>query len=181
MNKKMLFGILAIALVGAAAAASVASDTWLDRFLTITMKTGSLQSMEIFDDCAATTVVTGHDFGMVTQGNSYEWTVYVLNCGSEQMYITYDKTWYEQDAGQSKFYVNVTVIEYGVPCQMSGSIPSPVKLPVYLQEKNTANATQGFCLPPTKMIKLDITIRADRVVVGKSYSFQFEIAGVSVN
>ena len=113
----MLIGILAIAIIGTCAAATVMSDTWLDSFLTLTAHTGSLQSMGIFDNCDGTIVVTAHDFGTVTQGNSYEWTVYVLNTGSEQMRITYLPTIVTFDAGQSSFTINVDVISYGVPCQ----------------------------------------------------------------
>lgn len=182
MNKKLLFVVLAVALVATCATVSVLSDTWLDSFITLTAQTGSLQSMAIYTDCAATTVATSHDFGVVTQGNTYEWTIYVLNTGSEQMIITYFPTDKTFDGGQSSFTINVNVIEYGVPCQMTDNIPLPpsiVSLPYVLPEKNVAIPEIGFPLMPTKMVKLDIMLTVNRVVVGRSYNIEFEVSGVA--
>jgi hypothetical protein len=179
MNKKILFGILAVALIAGSAAAAVISDTWLDTYITLSMRTGSLQAMAVYEDCAGTLVATSHDFGVVSQGNTYEYTVYVLNTGSQAMNITYLPTTYSSGGGQVNIGILVDVIEYGAPCQMSGAIQSPKPLPWALPEKVAANPGLGFPLMPTKMIKLDIKVTIYAVQVGGSYAIPFEIAGVA--
>jgi hypothetical protein len=146
------------------------------------MRTGSLQSLAIYEDCAGTVVAMSHDFGIVTQGNTYEWTMYVLNTGSEAMQITYLPSHYMENGGQSSFTINVNVIEYGVPCQMSPNVITPPaghSLPEALPEKVPSQPNLGWPLMPTKMIKLDIILHADAVIVGANYVIMFEISGVA--
>ena len=184
MNKKLVLGILAIAIVAAAASATVLSDTWLDTFITLNMHTGSLQSLGVFTDCAATVTATSHDFGVVTQGNTYEWTIYVYNTGSDAMNITYLPTTYAPVplGGQVNILIKVDVIEYGAPCQMSPNVIAPppgFTLPYALEEKLASQPSLGWPLMPTKMIKLDIKLTVNSVVVGGVYAIPFEIAGVA--
>ena len=184
MNKKLLVGALAIALI-AVFGASVFSDTWLDTNLTLTASTAATQSMQIFVDCAATTPATSHNFGAIAQGNMYEWTIYVLNTGSEGMWISYLPTSVSGVGGQTALTIKVLVLQYGVPCEMTdNNIPltgtGVTVLPFPLPEKNTAVPSQGFYLMPTKMIKLDIQLTAVSVNVGAQYTIPFEIAGVNV-
>ena len=97
MNKKII-GIFAIAIF-AFSMAAVLSDTWVDKSASFTFNSSTnsnLVSIGLFADCAASVPITttgvAHDYGLVAQGNTYEWTIYVLNNGAEQVYITYSPT-----------------------------------------------------------------------------------------
>jgi hypothetical protein len=85
MNKKLLLGILCIAVVGIMATAAF-SDTWLSKYKNIYVKTGSSQGICLFDDCNAF-FPAPEEIQMVQQGGSYEFAVYVLNTGTSVHHI----------------------------------------------------------------------------------------------
>lgn len=177
---KKLIAIFAIAIF-AVSAMTVLADTWVDKSVPLQFtadppsSTSSSVSLGLFQDCAATIAVASstdgattdgtavaHNFGLVMQGNYYEWTFYVLNSGAQQVYLSYLPTTYTADGGQTKITIAVNAIEYGVPCQMTDNNLTPPlacnALPYALPEKNVATPTSGFLLMPTKMVKLDVII-----------------------
>jgi archaellum component FlaG (FlaF/FlaG flagellin family) len=184
MNKKLLLGVLCIAVV-ALGAASVVADTWMSRIVNFSFTTGTSQNIELFRDCSATLAPETWN-QMVTQGNTYEYTLYVENDGTELLYITYLPTNVVFDAGQTRFYVTVAVINFGVACQMTdNNIPLPTgitSLPFALPEKNVNAPNAGFPLAPNKMIKLDVMVRCDSVDLNHVGGWQipFEVVGVSI-
>jgi len=186
MNRKSLIGIIAIALIVSAAAAvfaSTVSTQWVDYSipLTATISAGT-SSLTLTSDANAAVATTGHNFGAITVGQSYEWTFYIYNSGAVGEFITYLPTSY----GTSQTYIIIaaTVVEYGVPGQMP--LPNLVltgtgvsALPYALPEKSTSNPTGGFYLMPTKMIKLDVKITVIQLD-GTPISIPFLIAGAYV-
>ena len=189
MNKKLI-GIFAVAIF-AFSMAAVLSDTWVDRAASFTFNSsanGNLVSIGLFADCAASVPLasTGvaHDFGLVAQGNTYEWTIYVLNNGAEQVYLTYSPTVFTANGGQTAAMIAVQAIAYGVPCETSGTTLVPPleanRLPYNLPEKTVANPTAGFLLMPNKIVKLDVKLSVISVDAGLSFTVPFMIAGVNV-
>jgi hypothetical protein len=186
MNKKLLLGILCVAVVAIAGTAAF-SDTWLSRYKNIVLKTGSSQNILLFDDCEARIPVYDN-YQNVQQGGLYEFAIYVLNTGTAPVYITYLPTDININGGQTRFHVTVQVIGFGMPCEMiANNIPLPTgiaSLPYNLPEKNTATPTAGFPLSPNKMIKLDITVRVDSVDLSSQpiggWVIPFEVVSVSV-
>jgi len=189
MNKKLV-GIFAVAIF-AFSMAAVLSDTWVDRAASFTFNSsanGNLVSIGLFADCAASVPLasTGvaHDFGLVAQGNTYEWTIYVLNNGAEQVYLTYSPTSFTANGGQTAAMIAVQAIAYGVPCETSGTTLVPPlpqnQLPYNLPEKTVNNPTAGFLLMPNKIVKLDVKLSVISVDAGLSFTVPFMIAGVNV-
>ena len=186
LNKKFVIGIIAIALIASAAAAVLAqsmSTQWVDYSipLTATVSAGT-SGLTITSDAAAMTATTGHNFGAITVGQSYEWTFYIFNSGAVGEYITYLPTSY--GSSQTSISISVTVVEYGVP----GEMPLPnlvltgtgvTSLPFTLPEKSTSNPTGGFYLMPSKMIKLDVKITVAQLD-GTPINIPFLIAGAYV-
>ena len=186
MNKKLLLGILCIAII-AISASAVYADTWLSRFKNIVLKTGSSQDIILYEDCAATVRVSDN-LQNVKQGGSYEFALYVLNTGTAPVFITYLPTDVNLNGGQTRFHITVDVIGYGMPCEMiMNNIPLPTcvcNLPIALPEKNINSPSTGFPLSPNKMIKLDITVRVDSVDLSSQpelgWVIPFEIVSVAV-
>ena len=186
MNKKSVIGIIAIVLLVSTAAAVLADDPavqWLDINMPLTATVASSTSaLTVTSDSAALVATTGHSFGAITVGQSYEWTFYVYNSGSVGQFITYLPTIYA--ASQTAIGVTATVVEYGVP----GEMPLPnltltgtgvQSLPYALPEKDTTNPTAGFYLMASKMIKIDVKITVSQLD-GTPISIPFEIAGAYV-
>ena len=189
MNKKLI-GILAIAIF-AFSMAAVLSDTWVDRPASFTFNSSvnsSDVSIGLYADCAATvplaTSGVAHDYGLVAQGNTYEWTIYVLNNGAEQVYLVYSPTTFSANGGQTAATIAVQAIAYGVPCETSGTTLTPPlaanALPYNLPEKNVANPTNGFLLLPDKIVKLDVKLTIASVDAGMTFTVPFMISGVNV-
>jgi hypothetical protein len=181
MNKKLLLGVLCIAVI-AVAGASVLADTYFSKKVKFYINSGGSQDICLFNDCWAQSAAS--DWTQpVTEGNTYEYAIYVLNVGTEQVYITYLPTDINKDTGQTRFHITVNVIEFGMTCQMDGQVPRPTGfiIPYALPEKNTANPTAGFVLAPNKMIKLDISLRVDAVDLNtKAWDFDFEVISCTV-
>ena len=189
MNKKLI-GILAVAIF-AFSMAAVLSDTWVDRAASFTFNSSTnsnLVSIGLFADCAASVPLasTGiaHDFGLVAQGNTYEWAIYVLNNGAEQVYLTYSPTTFTANGGQTAALIAVQAIAYGVPCETSGTTLVPPltanALPYNLPEKNVNTPTNGFLLLPDKIVKLDVKLTVQSVDAGLTFTVPFQISGVNV-
>jgi hypothetical protein len=209
MNKKALIGILAIA-VAAICVMTVVADTWVDVYAPVTFTAdpngaqgSSGVSIGLYQDCALTTPVVGamtnpstpplsgrdvagpsHNFGRVSEGNTYEWPIYVVNNGSKQVYITYLPTTFSFDTGQTSGTIAVQVIAYGLGCETSGTTLTPPlasnALPYNLPEKDPSSPQSGFLLWPGKVIKLDVKLHITNIVADATYGIAFEIAGVSV-
>ena len=190
MNKKILLGILCVAAIAVVGTAAFA-DTWLSKYNSIYIKTGSSQEICLFKDCDAHWVADDGWCESVEQDGTYEFSLYVLNTGSRLVYITYLPTDFSANAGQTRFRVTVQVIGYGMPCQMiANNIPLPTgitQLPYALPEKIIANPTAGFPLNPNKMIKLDITVAVLSVdlsqvpdTTGVRWTIPFEVVAVSI-
>ena len=186
MNKKFVIGIIAIALIASAAAAVLAqavSTQWLDVNMPLTATVSSSTSaLTVTSDNAALVTTTGHSFGPITVGQSYEWTFYIYNNGSVGEFITYLPTNY--GSSQTSIGVTASVVEYGVPNEMP--LPNLTlsgtgvrALPYALPEKDTTNPTQGFYLMPSKMIKIDVKITVSQLD-GTAINIPFEIAGAYV-
>src|SRR3990170_6563356 len=95
VNKKILLGILCIAVV-AIAGASVLADTYKSKTVRFYVNSGGSQDICLFDDCWALRKAT--DWHQpVTEGNTYEYALYVLNTGTEMVYITYLPTDVKKD------------------------------------------------------------------------------------
>jgi hypothetical protein len=189
MNKKILLGILAVAIVAIAGTAAFA-DTWLSKYNNIYVKTGSSQAICLFSDCDAR--CPSQDWVQcVEEDGVYEFSLYVLNTGTSAVYITYLPTDFAPiipDAGQTRMHITVQVIGFGMPCQMiANNIPLPTgvsSLPYTLPEKSTAAPTNGFPLGSNKMIKLDVTLRVDSLDLNNQpilgWKIPFEVVSVAV-
>jgi archaellum component FlaG (FlaF/FlaG flagellin family) len=186
LNKKLLLGVLCIAIIAVGAAAVVA-DTWISRLVSFRFTTGTSQSIALYKDCAATFAPEPW-VQSVAQGQTYEYTMYVFNNGTQLVYITYLPTDVTLDGGQTHMTIAVDVLNYGVPCEMVGNniqLPSPItSLPYALPEKKVSTPSIGFPLGPNKMIKLDVKVTVLSVDLGTgssgSWPFNFEVVGVSI-
>lgn len=183
MNKKLLLGVLCVAIVGIVAT-SVVADTWISRFKTIRFFTGSTVNFALYENCEGTMPICTNVL-TVAQGQHYQFTLYAYNNGTNLLYITYLPTTISQDGGQTRMTITVDVIEYGVPSQMGGAVPLPTgisSLPWVMPEKSISNPTNGFPLAPTKMIKLLVEVRVDSIDMSAAWpkDINFEVVGVSV-
>jgi len=195
MNKKLI-AVFVVAIFAVSAYTAFA-DTWIDKSLPLTYNgdftsgsatgTTDLVHISIYEDCALTTPATGHDFGNVFEGNTYEWAVYVTNDGAEQVYLSYSPTTFTDSAasaGQVDATIKVTAIAYGLGCETSGTTLTPPltsnALPYNLPEKNAAAPTNGFLLMPGKVVKLDVQVTVLSIDQGVPVTIPFAISGVGV-
>ena len=190
MNKKLI-AIFAIAIF-AVSTMAVLADTWVDvpaPFTFTADPSGAYSgvSISLCSDCACTAPlnpVLAHDFGLVMQANVYEWTFYVLNNGSEQVYLTYSPTAYTANGGQTSVNIVVTAIAYGDACETSGTTLAPPlasnALPYNLPEKTTSTPSNGFLLLPDKVVKLDVKLTVLSIDEGMTFTVPFSINGVNV-
>jgi len=143
-------------------------------------------SLSLCSDCACTLPLNGmaaHDFGVVMSGNTYQWTFYVLNNGSQQVYLTFLPGSFL--SGNTVALVNVSAIAYGDACQTSGTTLAPPlasnALPYYLPVYNSATPSVGFLLLPDKVVKLDVNLIVTSVDANaNSFSVPLTIDGSSV-
>ncbi len=171
MNRKLL-SALAICLIVVAGASFAWTMTWTETKVTMTAGTASLVSIGLFQDCATTIPFTTYDWDGVVQGQEYEVTAYVKNVGNQAVYISYTPGALNFDGAQTRFRVNVSVLEGpATPCQLQ-----PIS-PVFLPIKNPLVCNNGFLLLPGKVIKVDIVLLVDSVVSGGTWSWSFFIAG----
>jgi hypothetical protein len=171
MYKKTL-AILAAVVIAVAGASSMLAMTWTESRITMTAGTSSVVALGLFQDCATTTPFSSYDWDGVVQGQEYEVTVYLKNNGTQAVYVTYTPSSLSFDGAQTRFRLNVSVIEGpATPCQLN-----PIS-PVFLPVKNPMVCENGFLLNPGKVIKLDIVLLVDSVVSGGSWNWNFFIAG----
>jgi hypothetical protein len=168
---KALFVILGIALV-AVAGYQVMSNMWTSSVIHMHAAPSQSVTLALYEDCARLTPATAHDWDGVSQGQHYEWSLFVYNTGSMGLYITYLPTdvWFNDN--QTHFIITVNVVKFGLPCQLND-------VSVALQEKNYLLPTNGYFLPATKMIKLDIDLYVESTVSGGSYDWDFTVFGAT--
>ncbi len=171
MNNRLI-AVLAAVLVASLGTSAFFAMTWTDSRITMNAATSSVVALGLFSDCAATIPFTTHNWDGVVEGQEYEVAVYVRNIGTEAVYITYTPGSLSFDGAQTRFRINVSVLEGpALPCQL---LPiTPTLLPV----KNPLVCERGFLLLPGKVIKLDIILLVDSVVSGGSWSWSLFIAG----
>ena len=171
MDKKLI-GILAVVLVASVGSSAFYSMTWTDSRITMTAGTSSVVALGLYADCACCTPFTSHNWDGVVEGQMYEVAVYVKNNGTQAVYVTYTPGSLAFDGAQTRFRINVSVLEGpALPCQLLPITPTP--LPV----KNPLVCENGFLLLPGKVIKLDVVLLVDSVVAGGSWSWTFFISG----
>jgi hypothetical protein len=109
----------------------------------------------------------------VSQDQIYEFPIYVLNTGTQGLWISYLPHDVFFDDNQSQFSIYCFVVEQGLPCQLTNIYPFP--LPV----KNYLNPAQGYFLNPGKVIKILIELHVISLVSGHSYDWDFLIEGAT--
>jgi hypothetical protein len=171
MNKK-ISAILAVVLVAVAGATAAMSMTWTESRISMTAGSASIVTIGLYEDCATTIPFTTYDWDGVVQGQEYEVTCYVKNTGTQAVYISYTPSALSFDGAQTRFRLNVTVIEGpATSCQLN-----PIS-PTFLPIKNPLVCENGFLLLPGKVIKVDIILLVDSLVSGGTWAWNFDIAG----
>jgi hypothetical protein len=170
--RKAIFVLIGIALVSIVGFSAL-SNMWTSTSISMHAAPGGSLNLRLFEDCAMLTPATVHDWDGITQGQHYEWSLFVYNPpGSVGLYITYLPTdlWFNDN--QTHLIITVNVVQFGLPCQLS---PASQALP----EKNPLTPANGYFLPATKMIKLDIDLFVESVVSGAVYDWQFTVYGAT--
>jgi hypothetical protein len=170
-KKKALLAMVGIALV-AIIGIPVLSNMWTSASIQMHCAPADIVTLGLFEDCDLTIPATVHDWDGVSQGNRYEYSVFVKNTGTKKLYITYLPTDIWDTDHQSHLILTVKVVKFGLPCQLSD-------ISFVLPEKDPTNPTLGFALDPTKVIKLDIELYVESVVSGMSYDWTFYIYGAT--
>lgn len=174
----MIVGVALIVVMGISAYSS--TITFVPCRITMTADpASSTLALAQFKECGAITPFTSYDWDGVVEDEHYQCPVYVKNTGTVGIYITYLPTnvWLSEDppgsgSFQTHFIITAFVLEFGMPCELY-KLDTPFQLP----EKSVANPTAGFYLPPGKMIKVDIVLLVDRVVIGETYTWEFAFWG----
>jgi len=173
----VVIGVALIAVMGIAAYSS--TTTFVPCRITMYADPALEWTLGQFQECAAINPFTSYDWDGVVEGEYYQCPVYVKNTGTVGLYITYLPTdvWLSEDpvgsrSYQTHFIITCFVIEHGMPCELY-----PVNPPVQLPEKSIANPTGGFYLHPGKVIKVDIVLFVESVVVGEDYTWEFTFWG----
>jgi len=173
ISRKKLMAIVGIVLVAAMAISAFSSlTTFVPSSVTMRADPALDISLVTFEDCGCTIPFTSYDWDGVVEGEYYECAVYVKNTGTIGLLITYLPTdlWFLGD--EAHFVIHCWVIEFGLPCELY-TLDPPVQLP----EKDPLNCTSGFFLPPGKVMKVDIVLFVDRIVVGQVYTWTFTFWG----
>jgi len=173
ISRKKLTAIIGVVLVAAVGISAYSSmTTFVPCSITMRATPNTSLTLGQFTDCATTVPFTSYDWDGVVQGEFYECPVYVKNTGTVGLYITYLPTdlWFLGD--EAHFVIHCWVIEYGLPCELYTVDPA-VRLP----EKNATIPTLGFYLSPGKVMKVDIVLYIDRIVVGQVYTWTFTFWG----
>jgi len=151
ISPRYLAAILGVVVLGVSGLL-VAAVTWTSYTVTMSAATSNTAMVGVFSDCLTTSEVTDINWNGITQGYTYEYAVFIRNKGTVDLYITYSPTHVFMNNDQTHFELHVMVTEFGLPCQLSTI--SAVNLP----EKDAANPTAGYLLPPGKVVKVDITL-----------------------
>jgi hypothetical protein len=162
MNKKIV-AVLAVALIAVVGTSAFLAITWTGpATVTLTVNAGSSSSPSItlVSSCVAS---PGQVFGAYTfpngfvSGTTYTVTFYVVNTGSQLVYLYYTPGTFSADDTQTYFTIAATVIEAGnLQCQMN-NLATPVPLTVKV---GTVCSTSVYALGATAVakIKVDITV-----------------------
>lgn len=170
--RKAIFVLIGIALVGIVGFTAL-SNMWTSAVIRMHAAPGGSLNLILFEDCDMVTPATAHDWDGITQGQHYEWSLFVYNPpGSVGLYITYLPTdlWFNDN--QTHLVITVNVVKFGLPCQLADVLEP-------LPEKNPATPSLGYWLPATKMIKLDIDLYVESVVSGATYDWDFTVFGAT--
>lgn len=173
ISKKKLTAIIGVALIAVMGISAWSSTT---SFIPCRITMYADPALDItlgqFEECACVTPFVSYDWDGVVEDEYYQCPVYVKNTGTVGLYITYLPTdlWFFDD--QAHFIITAYVLEFGLPCELYELDPV-----VALPEKNASLPTLGFYLPPGKVIKVDIVLWIDRVVIGELYAWTFEFWG----
>jgi hypothetical protein len=157
--RKKTVAAIAILLLVIMGSAAVIALTWTSRSIEMTASTGDVIALALFSDPAATRPFVSFDWGSLSQGQTYEATVYVKNTGNKAILLTYlskDMWFYDN---QAHFTLNVFV----------GSIQ--------VQEKGPPG--DGYPLAPGAIAKLTLRLWVDMLVAGGTYDFSFTVYGVT--
>ncbi len=172
-KKKILLALLGIALVSVAGYTAL-SNMWTSAKIVMHCAPATSVSLALFEgmDCAALNGTTTHNWDGVTQGQTYEWSLFVKNTGSMGLYITYLPTdvWFNES--QTHFIIMCKVVKFGLPCQLNDENFT-------LPEKVAANPVNGFLLPPNKMCKIDVELFVESTVSNSVYEWDFFIYGAT--
>jgi len=173
MSRKKLTAVVGIVLVivmGISAFSSM--TTFVPCRVTMYADPATNISLGQYKECACLTPFTSYDWDGVMEGETYECPVYLKNTGSIGLLIVYEPMDLFFLDDQAHFVITCFVLEFGMPCELY-VLDTPVQLP----EKDPTNCSSGFFLPPGKVIKVDIQLYIDRVVVGEHYTWEFTFWG----
>jgi hypothetical protein len=166
-----LFAVISIALVSVVGYGAL-SNMWTSAIIHMHCGTASAVTLALYEDCDRTVLATIHDWDGVSQGQHYEWSIFVYNSADLGLYITYLPTdiWFNDN--QTHFIITVNVVKFGLPCQLND-------VNAILPEKDYARPTNGYWVPSRKMIKIDIDFYVESTVSGRSYDWDFTIYGAT--
>jgi len=165
-----IVGAILVAVMGISAFSSM--TTFVPCRVTMYADPATNISLGQFKECACLTPFTSYDWDGVMEGETYECPVYVKNTGTVGLLIVYEPMDLFFFDDQAHFTITCFVLEFGMPCELY-VLDTPVQLP----EKDPTKCTEGFLLPPGKVIKVDIQLYIDRVVVGEHYTWEFTFWG----
>ena len=201
MNKKLLLGLLSIALVAAVGIPAM-METWNSCTITMHASSGESAGIGQFTDCLTTTPLTTFNWGALAQNQHYEMPVYVKNTGNQAVklyfyaYPTSANAWIPTISGgvypgdcniyfnnqQVKFNIRMFAItNYGLPCELGDPQYNPPIAEVPCKFVNGFITTQNsnVCLLPGKVQKFDVVLTTYTLVNGASYDWTFTIDGIT--
>jgi hypothetical protein len=162
MNKKLI-AVLAVALIAVVGTSAFLAITWTaPATVTLKVNAGSVNSpgITLVSSCVAGPGPVFSDYtfpqGFVS-GQQYTVTFYVVNTGSELVYLYYTPGTFTALDNQVYFTITATVIEAGnLQCQMNvlaTQVPLAVKV-------GTVCSNTAYALGPTAVakIKVDVTV-----------------------
>ena len=201
MNKKLLLGILSIALVAVIGVPALMS-TWNSASMTMTASAGDSAKIALFSDCAGVLPLSTKAWGALSQNTVYETPVYVYNNGNQavQLYMfaypTGTNAWIPTIAGgvypgsctiyfnnqQVQFDMAATVIQGpGMPCELGDiNYQSGITIPCKFCPDGSVTTQSGFLLLAGKMVKLDVTLCTHSLVNGATYAWTLTFDGLTV-
>jgi hypothetical protein len=210
MNKKLLLGVLSIAIVAVIGIPALMNN-WSSCLITMHVGTDNgASSIGQFSDCLCTCPITSYNWGNLAQDQTYEMTVYVKNTGTVSVYLFYyvypkganawiptipsgvypgDNSTYFNNQ-EASFEFNVTDITHeGAVCELDTVYyPGYHILPCKYIRTGPENAPTGFTvatsscviLDPGKVQKFDVKMTTGSLVNGATYDMDFVFAALQV-
>ena len=200
MNKKLLLGILSIALVAAIGVPAL-MDTWNSCTITMHASTGELAGIGQFTDCLCTTPLNTYNWGSLAQEQTYEMPVYVKNTGNQAVklyfyaYPTSANKWiptligtvypgfstiYFNNQQASFSFVMTAITHEGAPCELDtvNYNPGYGDVPCKFDSSGMiVSGPSGIVLDAGKVQKFDVKMTTGSLVNGATYDFTFTIDG----